>query len=154
MDSIESFLGLIRKAGKLGIGEEPVSAACRARKASLVIIACDAAQNSMRRATHFAETGQVPTLTVPLDKETLGQTLGRPPCAMVSINDVGFAAALVKKLSTANPNACESIRVQLDQKAARVLQRQKEKRVYEKNLLRGKKKSRVSQSECQRNHNM
>lgn len=154
MDSVASFLGLIKKAGKLDIGEEPVGATCRAKKASLVITACDAAPNSIRRAAHFAEIGQVPNLTVPFSKEELGQILGRPPCAMVSVNNVGFAAALVKKLSAVDPDMYEAILTQLDQKAARVLQRQKEKRTHQKNLLRGRNKSQVSRSGSKKNHNM
>jgi ribosomal protein L7Ae-like RNA K-turn-binding protein len=141
MDSFASFFGLIKKAGKLDIGEEPVGSACRAKKSSLLITAHDAAPNTIRRATHFAETGQVPILTVPLNKEELGQILGRPPCAMVSINDVGFAAALVKKLAASNPNAYDAIHAQLEQRASKAMQRQKEKRAHEKNLFRGKKKS-------------
>lgn len=151
MDSFASFLGLIKKAGKLDIGEEPVGAACRAKKSSLVITACDAAPNSVRRATHFAEIGQVPSLSVPMGKEVLGQTLGRPPCAMVSINDIGFAATLVKKLSHSNPDVYDLIGLELEQKAAKGLQRQKEKHAHEKNLLRGKKKSQVSRPRSEKN---
>lgn len=151
MDSVTSFLGLIKKAGKLDIGEEPVGAACRSRKASLVIIACDAAQNSMRRASHFAEAGQIPSLTVPLTKLELGQSIGRPPCAMLSINDIGFAAALVKKLSATTPEDHEEICAKLEQKASKFMQRQKEKRTHEKKLTQGKKKSQISRSGRERN---
>ena len=45
------MLGLARKAGRLEIGEEPVGAACRARQAKLVLLACDAASNTFRRAS-------------------------------------------------------------------------------------------------------
>lgn len=141
MDSIGSFLGLIKKAGKLDVGEEPVGAACRSRKSFLVITASDAAQNSIRRATHFAQAAQVPVLAVSFNKADLGQILGRPPCAMISINEIGFAAALVKKLCALNPDLYQSAYEQLEQKASKSLQRQKEKRAHEKNLLRGKKKS-------------
>lgn len=139
MDSISSFLGIIKKAGKLEIGEEPVGAACRARKSALVITASDAAENSVRRATHFAEAGQVPILTVSLDKAQLGQSLGKSPCAMISINDIGFAAALLKKITEVSPVDPE-ILASIELKANKALQRQKEKRAHERNLLRGKKK--------------
>ena len=54
-DPILHMLGLARKAGRLEIGEEPVGAACRARQAKLVLLACDAASNTFRRAAHLAK---------------------------------------------------------------------------------------------------
>lgn len=147
MDSVSGFLGLIKKAGKLEVGEEPVGASCRAKKASLVITASDAAPNSVRRATHFSEAGKIPILPVLLDKEQLGQAIGRPPCSMISINDIGFAAALAKKLVAVSPEDGELILEQLTKKSARAMQRRKEKRAHEKNLLRGKKTPRLSRVE-------
>ena len=43
MDSTTSLLGLALRAGRLAVGEEPVGAACRAHKAYLLLLACDAA---------------------------------------------------------------------------------------------------------------
>jgi len=147
MDNVSAFLGLIKKAGKLEVGEEPVGASCRAKKASLVIIASDAAENSIRRATHYAEAGKVPILPVSLDKGQLGQAIGKPPCAMISITDIGFSAALAKKLVAVSPEDGELISEQLAQKSVRVMQRRKEKQAHEKKLLRGKKKPRLSRIE-------
>lgn len=147
MDNVSAFLGLIKKAGKLEVGEEPVGASCRAKKAYLVITASDAAPNSIRRAEHFAEAGKTPVLPVSLDKEQLGRAIGRPPCSMISINDVGFAASLAKKLVAVNPELDELVSEQLAIKSARTMQRRKEKRAHEKNLLRGKKKPRLSRIE-------
>ena len=140
MDNLISFLGLINKAGKLAIGEEPVGTACRARRARLIIMASDAAANSQRRAAHFAEAGQCPCVTIPLSKGEVGGALGRSSCAMAAISDVGFAAALMKKLAPSDPEAYDSILQTLDQKAVKALQRQKEQRAHEKKLQRGNKK--------------
>lgn len=140
MDNLIPFLGLMNKAGKLAIGEEPVGTACRAKRARLIIMASDAASNTQRRAAHFAQAGQCPCITIPLDKGQLGNALGRSSCAMAAISDVGFAAALMKKLAPSDPDAYGSILEALDQKAAKTLQRQKEQRAHEKNLQRGKKK--------------
>lgn len=122
------------------IGEEPVGAVCRARKASLVILASDAASNSIRRAAHFGEAGNVLQVPIPLTKAEMGTALGRSTCAMAAFTDVGMAAALVKKLAATDPEPYAAAQEALGQRAARVLQRQKEKRAHEKNLLRGKKK--------------
>ena len=50
MDSIPSLLGLALRAGRLAVGEEPVGAACRGHKAYLLLLASDAADNTIRRA--------------------------------------------------------------------------------------------------------
>lgn len=135
-----SFLGLAKKAGKLEIGEEPVGAACRARKASVILLASDAAANSVRRAAHFGEAGHVLQITLPLTKDEMGTSVGRATCAMLALTDIGFAAALLKKLAVLNPNTYGPAEEQLVQKSVKVMQRQKEQRAHEKNLLRGKKK--------------
>ena len=140
MDSVAAFLGLIRKAGKVEIGEEPVGSACRNRKAKLVLTASDAAENSVRRASHFADIGKAPVLSINMEKGSLGQAVGRPPCSMIAITDVGFASALVKKMAKSNPDLDATVCDALDVKSQKALQRQKEKRAHEKKLLRTKQK--------------
>ena len=102
-DPILHMLGLARKAGRLEIGEEPVGAACRARQAKLVLLACDAAPNTRRRCAHFGEIGNVLWLEVPATKAELGFCLGRTSCAMLALSDAGFAASIVEKLSARDP---------------------------------------------------
>ena len=55
MDKLLNLIGLAKKAGKLEVGEEPVGAAARSKHARLILIASDAADNTRRRALHFAE---------------------------------------------------------------------------------------------------
>lgn len=139
-DPILHLLGLARKAGRLELGEEPVGAACRARQAKLVLVAGDAAANSCRRAAHFGEAGNVLWLSLPQTKEELGSALGRNSVAMLAVTDIGFAAALVKKLAALDPERYGAAAAALDGKAAKALQRQKEQRQHEKNLREGKRK--------------
>ena len=54
MDNVLHLLGIARKAGRVEVGEEPVGASARARQARLILVASDAADNSARRAAHFA----------------------------------------------------------------------------------------------------
>ena len=49
-DPILHLLGLAKKAGRLEIGEEPVGAAARAHQARVLLLAADAAPNTVRRA--------------------------------------------------------------------------------------------------------
>ncbi len=139
-DNALRLIGLARKAGKLEIGDEPVGAAARARQAKLILVAEDAAANTYRRAGHFGESGNVLFLTVPFTKAELGNALGRTSCAMLAMMDTGFAASLIKKLAAEDPERYGPAAEQLDTKARRVLQRQREERAHEKNLREGKHK--------------
>ena len=139
-DPILHMLGLARKAGRLEIGEEPVGAVCRARRAKVILLDSDAASNTYRRAAHFGEAGNVLWLGLPFSKTELGLALGRGSCAMLALTDAGFAASLVQKLSARDPAKYGPAAEQLKIKADRVLQRQREKRQHEKNLREGKRK--------------
>ena len=139
-DPILHLIGLARKAGRLEIGEEPVGAVCRARQAKLVLVAGDAAPNTCRRAAHFGEAGNVLWLSIPQTKSELGWCLGRSSCAMLALTDVGLASALVKKLATLDSERYAAAADQLNQRAEKALQRQREQRQHEKNLREGKRK--------------
>jgi|GEM_PF-826495 len=95
MDNVLHLLGIARKAGRVEVGEEPVGASARARQARLILVASDAADNSARRAAHFAQAGKAPWFRVPYTKGELGGTVGRASCAMLALTDAGLAAALV-----------------------------------------------------------
>ena len=97
-DSALSLLGLALRGGNLAVGEEPVREACKTRRATLVLTAADAAQNSVDRARRWAEENGVPWIQVSWDKETLGNALGRKLCAVAALTDKGLAAALAEKL--------------------------------------------------------
>lgn len=140
MDNALRLIGIAKKAGRLEVGEEPVGAAARARQAKLVVLAADAADNTLRRATHFAEAGNVRLVQSPYTKAELGMTVGRSSCAMMALTDAGLAASFVKKLALADPEHYGEDAQLLAQKAQKVLQRQKEQRQHEKNLLRAKAK--------------
>lgn len=103
MDSIPSLLGLALRAGRLAVGEEPVGVACRCHKGYLLLLASDAADNTIRRALHFCQAGKTICLTLPLTKQELGSGLGRASCAMLALTDVGFAAAVAEKLAQLTP---------------------------------------------------
>ena len=126
MDSIASLLGLALRAGRLAVGEEPVRAASRSHKAYLLLLSSDAADNTIRRAHHFTQTGtKTICLTIPMTKEELGASLGRASCAMLALTDVGFAAALAKKLAEQDEAAYGFARDALAPKAEKANRRRK-----------------------------
>lgn len=133
-----SMLGLAKKAGRVEIGEEPVAAAVRARKARVLLVAGDAGPSSQRRAFSFAQTGGCLCLTLPAEKDALGRALGRTSVAMCAVTDIGFADAIVKKLAAMEPERYGPAAAQLDIKAQRAMERRVEQLRHEKNLRQGR----------------
>lgn len=142
MDNILHMIGLVLRAGRLEVGEEPVGAACRARDCRLILVARDAADNSFRRVRHFADAGQCLWVSVPYTKEELGEAVGRTACAMAAVTDIGFAEAIGQKLAAVDPEKYSLTAEKLHVKAERAAQRRKEQQAHERNLRRGGKKHR------------
>lgn len=140
MENILSLIGLAKKAGRVEVGEEPVGAAARAKKARIILLAGDAAPASVRRAASFGEVGNCPLVPLAADKDQLGSCLGRTSVAMAAVTDIGFADAIVKKLAALDPEAYGELSEQLQKKAKRALERRQEQARHEKNLRSGKKR--------------
>ena len=140
MDKILSMLGLAKKAGRLESGEEPVGAAARARDGRLILLASDAAENTVRRATHFAEAGQCLLARIPADKDALGRAVGRTSCAMLAVTDIGFAEAVARKLAALDAEQYTELAEKLSVKAARAAARKAEQKRHDENVRRGRKK--------------
>ena len=140
MDSVLRLLGVARKAGRVEVGEEPVGAAARAHQAKVILTAADGADNSIRRAAHFAEAGKIQVLPTPYTKGELGGAVGRSACTMLALTDIGLAAAIAEKLAQADPERCGGPAEELQLQAGKALQRQKERRAHEKNLQRKQRK--------------
>ena len=141
MNKVLGLLGLAKKAGKIEVGEEPTGAAARAKDARLLLIASDAADNSLRRLKHFADAGACLYAKLPCTKDELGSVLGRTSCAMVAVTDVGFATAIAEKLAEDDAQVYGEITEKLRVKAQRAAQRRKEMEQHEKNVRTGKKKA-------------
>ncbi len=139
-EHILSMLGLALKAGRVEVGEEPVGAAARAKKARVIFVAQDAAPSSVRRAQSFARTGSTLCVTLPADKDALGRSLGRSSVAMCAVTDIGFAQSLVKKLAALDSETYQDAADTLAVKAKRARERKEEQLRHEKNLRQGKKR--------------
>lgn len=139
-EHILSMLGLALKAGRVEVGEEPVGAAARAKKARVIFVAQDAAPSSVRRAQSFARTGSTLCVTLPAGKDTLGRSLGRTSVAMCAVTDIGFAESLVKKLAALDSETYQGATDTLAIKAKRARERKEEQLRHEKNLRQGKKR--------------
>ncbi len=147
MDKVLNLIGLAQKAGRLAVGEEPTGAAARARDARLILVAADAAENSVRRVRHFADAGQCLWCRIGADKAALGRAVGRSSCAMLAVTDIGFAEAIAKKLAEGDERFAETAE-KLTVKAQRAAERRKEAEAHEKNLRTGKKRPAKKSSEA------
>lgn len=140
IEGILSLLGLAKKAGRLETGEESVGGAARARSARLILLASDAAENTARRAKHFADAGACPCVRIGADKDALGRAVGRTSCAMLAVTDIGFAEAVAKKLAALDAEQYGEIAEKLSVKAARAAERRRERARHEKNVRAGAKR--------------
>ena len=131
-NSLLGLIGLARKAGRVEVGEEPVSIAARTHKAKLILLASDAAENTIRRAKSLGEIGSCPCLVSPFSKPELGGAVGRASCAVIALTEVGFAASTAKKLAQADPEQYGEAAGRLDHKAEKTYRRQKERKSKEK----------------------
>ncbi len=97
-DSILSLLGFASKAGKLSFGSHATEFAITSKKAKLVLIAQDVSEKSVKEFRFKAEKVQIPVAVLQgTNKETLSKRVGKN-CGVVSVNDQGFAGAILKNI--------------------------------------------------------
>ncbi len=133
-----SLIGLCFRARSLAVGEEPVDAAVRARDARLLLLAADAADNTVRRTRHFAESGNCPWLRMPFSKEELGRAVGRTSTAILAVTDIGLAANIACRLAAGDDAQYGETAALLEKKNLRAAERKAEKKAHEKNLRQGR----------------
>lgn len=98
MDKILSFIGLMKKAGALSIGGENTFDAAHTGKAKMVVLASDAAKNTINAANNAVEEREIPLITLSYTKREIGEIVGILDCAALGILQTGFAKSLADKL--------------------------------------------------------
>ncbi|MBR7081492.1 MAG: 50S ribosomal protein L7ae [Oscillospiraceae bacterium] len=98
MKSCVNFLGLIKRAGKLEIGEKSVEAASKSGRARLILSAADAGANSLKQAMRYADSAMARHIVLPFGKAEIGAVVGRGLPGILAVTDEGFADALGDKL--------------------------------------------------------
>ena len=91
------FLGLMRRAGKLAVGETGTGQSAREGKAALILLASDASENAEDRARGFSHRAQVPLIRLKAEKAELADALHVAGGAIAAVCDKGFAQALIEK---------------------------------------------------------
>ena len=137
MDRALNYVGLARKAGLIELGEEPVGAIARARKARLVLVAQDATDHTWRRAKSFVAGSEQICLKIPYTKDQLGLAVGRSELALAAFTDPALALAFLKALE--KPERYKAEIESLDKLSTRIRQRKKEADAHKRNKATGKK---------------
>jgi len=132
------LLGLARKAGKLEIGEEPVGAVTRAKRGRLVLVASDAGDHTFRRVKSFTAGTKQPWIRLDCTKDEFGDAIGYSAVAIAAITDIRLALAFAKTLEPAEKYA--ELLSDLEVRAARTEQRQKEEKAHKLNVKKHKTK--------------
>lgn len=123
-DRTLSLLGLALRGGRLAVGEEPAALAAKAGQARLLLLASDAAGNTLRRAEHLAREGHCLHLILPFTKAELGGALGRGSAAIAALTDTGLAAAVTERLAERDPERYGEMAARMDLKRRRARERQ------------------------------
>ena len=139
MDKALGLLGLARRGGRIELGEDAVSGACRSGHGRLLLLASDAGDSVCHRAEYLVRGGKPPLLRLPYTKEALGGALGRSVCPIAALTDVELALAFVRALDA--PDEHSELLSLLETAAARVEKRRQEEKAHRKNLHRKSSKS-------------
>lgn len=97
-DKVLSMIGMAARAGKVASGEFSTEKAVKTGKGRLVIVACDASDNTRKMFRNMCDYYHVPMIEYSI-KEELGRWTGNTYRASICILDEGFARALTKKIS-------------------------------------------------------
>ena len=137
MDKALNYMALARKAGLIELGEEPVGAVARARKARLVVVAQDATDHTWRRAKSFVAGTNQQCIRLSYTKDEMGFSIGRQALAIATITDAGMALAMVEALG--QPEKHKAVIEALTERVNRLRQRQNEAKAHQRNVRKGKK---------------
>ena len=98
-DKVLSYLGLATKAGKIQSGEFSTEKSVKTGKATLVIVAEDASDNTKKKFKNMCDFYEVPFYTYGT-KDALGACIGKELRASLALEDAGFCKAIIKQMSS------------------------------------------------------
>ena len=94
-----SLIGLATKAGRTVSGEFCTEKEVKSGRASLVIVADDASDNTKKKFKNMCDYYHAP-ICFYKDKDTLGHAMGKQFRASLAILDEGFAKGIRKNMDT------------------------------------------------------
>lgn len=93
-----SFLGLIKKAGKLSSGDDAVEIDIKKGRCKLLIIAEDSSENTIEKFKRLARKHNINYVNIGR-KTDLGSQIGKGQTAVICIKDAQFAKTFIKKVN-------------------------------------------------------
>jgi len=85
-----------------------------------VLVASDASERTAGAFQFFSETAGIPCVEVEATRADIGNALGKRPCAVVAICDIGFAAALAKKLAESGNEIAKECLSEIEARARKI----------------------------------
>ena len=95
--TLEGLLSMAQRAGKVASGGFVVEEAVAKGKAELILIASDSAAETKEKFSGLAEKHNIKAYEV-LDKDRLGQCLGKEFRAVAALLDKGFSKEAEKRI--------------------------------------------------------
>lgn len=141
-EKILKFLGLMRRANALQVGENNAGEAVRGGKAKLLLLASDASENAKKRAESFVGGRSCLLLELPFTKEELSSALGLGGCSMAAVTELGFANALIKRLQELSPETYAETAAEVSRRFSRA-ERRKSETAKERSKRNGKRRTNV-----------
>lgn len=141
-EKILKFLGLMRRANALQIGENNAGEAVRGGKAKLLLLASDASENAKKRAESFVGGRSCLLLELPFTKEELSSALGQGGCSMAAVTELGFANALIKRLQELDPERYAETAAEVSRRFSKA-ERRKSETAKERMKRNGKRRTNV-----------
>lgn len=96
-NKLMSLLGFAQKAGKLATGDETCELYLKRKKVKLILIASDAAENTLDKWRRAGRSNKIPTAVI-ADREVLSNAIGKVNRTVIAVLDSGFAKQLIKLL--------------------------------------------------------
>lgn len=97
-NKVLSLLGLATRSRNLVSGEFMTETAVKSGKAYLVIVACDASDNTKKEFVNMCKYYDVPVCQFGTKVE-LGHAMGKEMRASLAVTDEGFSKSLIKLLN-------------------------------------------------------
>ena len=94
-NKIYNLLSMAQRANKVVSGDFAVEKAVQGRKARLILVAGDAAEETKKNYQRMADDAEINVYYL-FDREELGHCIGKDFRAVAAIMDKGFADALSK----------------------------------------------------------
>lgn len=144
-EKVLNLLGLMRRANAIDIGETNSGAAVREGKAKLLLLASDASDNARYRAEGFITGRHTVLLPLPYTKEDISRSVGVSGCSMAAVTDIGFANALMKLLSEAEPDRYAAVAGEISERFSKAERRRQEAKTHERNKRNGKRRTNINE---------